>query len=226
MEPNEIEELKEELRKEAEDIAEEVYERKMKERTFKAFEVPKHQHNGKDAPRIKQSDIVPNNSAIGSLDMENNQRYTLGLTFNPTQMIFVGVAVGPAGERVQISSVARFGTSYYFQPRSTSSVAEGGDIQNVVQGGSWLWTDNGTTTFRSRAIEGHLVNIDDVGGTIVARATIPNLSTQASLAYGNIPGPVTNEYGGRSTRGYGNGFVYVDVTLATGWYITATFIVS
>lgn len=85
---------------------------------------------------------------------------------------------------------------------------------------------NGTTTFRSRAIEGHLVNIDDVGGTIVARATIPNLSTQASLAYSSGTAPVTGNYGDRSTKGYGNGFVYVDVTLAGGWYISATFIVS
>lgn len=197
-----------------------------KKTRYDNFKTPRHEHNGKDSPRIHQWDVIPGNSAVGSIDLENNQRYTLGLTFNPTQMIFTGVAVGPSGERVQVFSVARFGTGYYFQPESTSSVTQGGTEVNVVQGGSWLWTDNGTTTFRSRAIEGHLVNIDDVGGTIVARATIPNLSTQASLAYSSGTAPVTGNYGDRSTKGYGNGFVYVDVTLAGGWYISATFIVS
>jgi hypothetical protein len=226
MDNNNLDGIKEQLRKEMRDMVTEMFETKANESRFAAFEVPKHVHNGKDAPRINQGDLIPNTHAIGSLDMENNQRYKLGLTFNPTQMLFFGVAVGPSGERVQISSAAKFGESYYFQPESTSSVTQGGTIQNVVQGGSWLWTVNGGTTFRSRAIEGHLVNIDSDGVTIVARATIPNLSTQASLAYGNGLAPVSNEYGDRSTKGYGDGFVYVDVTLAAGWYISATFIVS
>lgn len=226
MPSEDLEALKEQMRKEARDIAAETFEQKAKELRWSSFDIPKHTHNGKDSPSISQADVIPGRSAIGSLTMENNQRYKLGLTFNPTQLLLFGVAVGPNGERVQIASSARFGTSYYFQPESTSSVTQGGPEYNVVQGGSWLWTDNGTTTFRSRAVEGHLTNIDDVGETIVVRATIPNLSTQASLVYGNNPGPVTNNYGDRSTKGYGNGYVYVDVTLSSGWSITATFIVS
>jgi len=206
--------------------AEKVLDERMKKSKFESFNTTRHKHNRRDASKVSQANILPGRSAVGSITMESNQRYTLGLTFNPTQMLFFGVASGPSGERVQISSAANFGTSYYFQPESSDSVTQGGLEINVVQGGSWLWTDNGTTTFRSRAIEGHLVNIDSDGSTIVARATIPNLSTNASLAYGNNPAPVTGKYGDRSNKGYGRGYVYVDVVVATGWSILATFIVS
>lgn len=216
-------EIKQMIREEAE----KVVDARFKSGQYKNFQTPRHVHNGSDAPKISQSHIIPNRNAVGSIEMASNQRYTLGLTFNPTQLLFFGVALNSGtGERVQIASAAHFGTSFYFQPESTSMVTQGGVEQNVVQGGSWLWTDNGTTTFRSRAIEGHLTNIDDVGGTIVARATIPNLSTQASLTYTDGTAPVTGLYGDRSTKGYGEGFVFVDVTLASGWEIAATFIVS
>ena len=207
--------------------AEKIFEKKMRSVQYGNFATPRHVHNGKDAPKISQSDIVPNRSAVGSITMSTSQRYTLGLTFNPSQLLFFGVASNTGtGERVQIAAGAHFGTSFYFQPKSTSEVTQGGTEQNVVQGGSWLWTDNGTTTFRSRATEGHLTNVDDVGGTIVARATIPNLSTQASLAYTDGAAPVRDQYGFRSSKGYGEGFVHVDVTLGSGWAIAATFIVS
>ena len=209
------------------DEAERIFEQKMKSIQYGNFATPRHVHNGSDSPKISQSHIIPNRNAVGSIEMSSSQRYTLGLTFNPTQLLFFGVALNSGtGERVQIASAAHFGKSFYFQPDSTSQVTQGGVKQNVLHGGSWLWTDNGTTTFRSRAIEGHLTNIDDVGGTIVARATIPNLSTQASLSYTDGTAPITGQYGDRSTKGYGEGFVYVDVTLSSGWEIAATFIVS
>lgn len=190
------------------------------------FVTPRHIHNGKDAPKINQADVVPGRSTIGSLTMSSNQRYTLGLTFNPTQLIFLGVATGPNAERVQINSVARFGTGYYLQPQSGSVVTEGGVEQNVIQGGNWFMADNGTTNFRASVTEGHLANATDFSGDVAVRATIPNLSTQASLSYTDGEAPISGFYGDRSTKGWGNGFVYVDVTLKSGWSLFATFIVS
>lgn len=204
-------------------IAGKMIEDKFNTLMYENFQTPRHVHNGIDSPLVSQEHIIPGKSAIGSVLMQSNQRYTLGLTFNPTQMLFFGVAVGPSGERVQISSAAHFGTSYYFQPESLSTVKKGGEILNVVQGGSWLWTVNGGTTFRSRATEGHLVNIDSDGTTIVARATIPNMSTAGVPA--TTP-PFSRSYGGLNDKGYGKGFVYVDVFLEAGWSINATFIVS
>lgn len=201
---------------------------KLKKAQFTSFQIPRHEHNGTDAPRVHQWDIVPGTSAVGSITMASNQRYKLGLTFNPTQLLFFGLARGGSGERVQVSSAAKFGEGYYFTPVSSSSVTQGTSEYNVVQGGSWLWTENGGTVFGSRAIEGHLVNVDDFAGSgdIVARATIPNLSTQASLDYADGKAPIGDSYGLRSSKGYGEGFVYVDVTVASGWSIIGTFIVS
>jgi len=201
--------------------------KKMKELQFENFKTPRHEHNGKDAPKINQANIMSGNSAVGSITMASSQRYTLGLTFNPTQMLFFGVAYSlSTGARVQLAASARFGKGYYFQTQSGSSVTEGGIELNVVQGGSYFYADNGTTIFRSEATEGNLVNATDPTGGVVARATIPNLSTQASLAYPDGTAPITGKYGDRSTKGYGNGYVYIDVSLTGDWAIAATFIVS
>ena len=207
-------------------IAKETFDKELKNIKWSNFDTPRHVHNGKDAPRVNDADVVVGRSALGSIEMNNSRRYKLGLTFNPKQMLFLGVATGPAGERVQINSMARFGTGYYFQPQSDNSVTEGGLELNVVQGGNWFMSDNGTTNFRASVTEGHLANATGFGGAVDVRATIPNLSTQASLVYPDGKAPVTDNYGDRSTRGWGNGFVYVDVTLTSGWTLFATFVVS
>jgi len=207
-------------------IAKETLDKELKNIKWSNFDTPRHVHNGKDAPRVNDADVVVGRSALGSIEMNNSRRYKLGLTFNPKQMLFLGVATGPAGERVQINSVARFGTGYYFQPQSDNSVTEGGLELNVVQGGNWFMADNGTSNFRASVTEGHLANATGYGGAVDVRATIPNLSTQASLSYPSGEAPITDNYGDRSTRGWGNGFVYVDVTLTAGWTLFATFVVS
>lgn len=207
-------------------IAQETFNQEIKNVKWINFDTPRHVHNGKDAPRINEADVVAGRSALGSLTMSSSRRYKLGLTFNPKQMIFLGVATGPAGERVQINSIAHFGSGYYFQPESTDSVTEGGLELNVIQGGNWFMADNGTSNFRASTTEGHLANATGYGGAVDVRATIPNISTQASLAYPSGQAPITGNYGDRSTRGWGNGFVYVDVTLTAGWTLLATFVVS
>jgi len=217
----------EQIKKMIQEESAKVFDQKMKSVEFQNFKTPRHEHNGKDAPRINQADIASGKSAVGSITMSSNQRYTLGLTFNPSQLLFFGVAYNTStGERVNLTACARFGTSYYFQPQSGSSAREGGIALNVVQGGNYFYADNGTTTFRAAATEGHLANATDTTGGVVARAKIQNLSTQASLDYPDGTAPITGKYGDRSTTGYGNGFVYVDVTLSSGWAIAATFIVS
>jgi len=56
--------------------------------------VPLHEHNGLDANKISQANIVPSLRASGSITMATDDtRYELGSSFNPTSVWFYGTAV-------------------------------------------------------------------------------------------------------------------------------------
>lgn len=59
--------------------------------------IPNHIHNGIDAPKINQENIIPSIRASGSITFARTAQYTLGITFNPTSVLFYGVAIDGSG---------------------------------------------------------------------------------------------------------------------------------
>lgn len=194
------------VQKEARDVATQVY-KELGTRTGVAV-VPLHIHNGVDTPKIPQSSIIPNLRALGSITMSTDgTRYSLGLTFTPTQVWFLGNAIHRTGGsidiRAQVQGTAQIGPSYFFQPHSATAVTAGSNIHPVVQGSSYFLVDSSTSpvTVRTAASEDHLVSVNyPTSVDIAARATVPD------------------NWGG-------NGELFVDVTLGTDWEINGTFIV-
>lgn len=203
------------VQKDARDQATKVY-KELGTRTGVA-RVPLHIHNGVDTPRIPQDSVIPNLRASGSITMATDDtRYRLGITFAPRAVSFNGIAIHRTGGtidiRVHINGDAQLGPSYYFQPQSGTSVITGGPIYNVIQSSNALLIDSSVNPPVVRAIvsEGHLVSVEY--GGVVARATIPNLSTGVG--------------DGLTDKGYGEGYVFVDVTLADDWEIIGNFVVT
>lgn len=183
--------------------------------------VPLHTHNGIDSPRVKAWNLEPSQAASGSITMATNrQRYEIGLnvakaatSFAPSQIRFNGIAIkgsGATGIRALVQGDAFIGASYYLQPLSSSSVTIGGPTQVCVQSSSYiLVNDSGSgNPTAALASEGHIVSVEFPGGTVVARATIPDLGD-----YGANEQPIQG------------GNLIVDVTLATGWSIIGNFVI-
>ena len=209
------EEIQAMVRKDAHDEATKVY-KELGTRTGVA-RVPLHIHNGVDTPMIPQSSVIPNLRATGSITMATDgTRYRLGLTFTPRAVSFNGIAIHRTGGtidiRAHVNGDSQLGPSYYFQPQSGTSVITGGPLYNVIQSSNALLIDSSTSPVTVRAIvsEGHLVSVEY--GGVVARATIPNLSTGVG--------------DGLTGKGYGEGYVFVDVTLAADWEIIGNFVVT
>lgn len=55
--------------------------------------IPYHTHNGIDSPAVSQNYVVPGTRAMGSITFAQTARYTLGITFNPSSILFYGVAI-------------------------------------------------------------------------------------------------------------------------------------
>lgn len=182
-----------------------------------------HTHNGFDSPKIPQTNIIPSLRASGSIAMSTTDtRYTLGLPFNPSMVQFYGNVVHYAipGDptsidiRAFVYGTACLGPSYYFQPQSGTSVAVGGPIQNVIQSCSSLLTsESALTNFTAIVSEGHLIRVQNALGTIVASATVPSLSYREG-------------WSSFTDKGYGAGYVFVDVTLEADWHINGNFVVT
>lgn len=88
---------------------------------FTTSQVPNHAHNGIDAPRISQSDIVPNIAYTAVLGFSPGAPYTtlIPIPANATSLSYHGFASNNAGggsatKRAIISGEAYFAPSYFY----------------------------------------------------------------------------------------------------------------
>ena len=96
--------------------------------------IPRHTHNGVDSPPVRQENIVPNVRVLGDITMQTNGTvYNLGINFNPTSLLFLGVATG-TGHHAMIVGNAQLGTTSIFKASTSTSVTTGGQTQSFIQG--------------------------------------------------------------------------------------------
>lgn len=156
--------------------------------SFRLRDIPKHVHDGIDSLKIHGKDIIPSVSVSGRITFSQETDYTINLNanFTPSSVIMYGIAydaTGGTGVRCMIDGSANLGPSFYLQPDTATSVKTG-NIQypfidpNInggtfvpLQSSSYLWVDNGSTTFHGQPGEGHIIDVQ-WSGTIYARATI------------------------------------------------------
>ena len=209
MTPEELHDLKAQLRKEAFDIAEEVFDKKTKELQMTSFEIPSHVHNGQDAPRINQTDVEPGFGTSGRMTFATSgRRYRIKLPSAPTRVMFYGVTTNGTNRLLNIGS-AFLGKSFYLQLDTVESVVPG-PYFNVVQ---CCTTAGSTGIIGVRVHEGHLVRTQTDNTTIVAELSIP------SFAF-----PPFGKSTQRDNVGYKDGFLFLDCYLAPGYEIVGNII--
>lgn len=184
-------------------IAKQVYAESQSIDRIASMNTSSHNHNGIDSPRISQANIVPGIRASGSITFAQSTLYTLGLTFNPTSILFYGIAVNNNASsptiRAHCVGNAQLGASFYFQPLSATSVTIGGPTQEMIQSSTTFLVDSSTSpvTVRATVDEGHLVDVEY--GGILARATIVSV---------------------------GGGSIVIDVSVASTWQIIGNYVVT
>ena len=123
--------------------------------------------------------------------------------------------------RTHVVGNSNLGKGYYFQPGTDETVIPGQTL-NVIQSGSYfmgssITPDASNPLFRAAITEGHLAQVTHptslLDDNICGQMTIPNLSTKAL-------------WSDLTSKGFGNGFVYVDVDLAPGWEFNVNFFVN
>ena len=207
------------MRKIAQEEAEKTY--KLNATKYGVAKVPLHRHNGADSPRIRTQDIEHNLASTGSITMSTDgTAYRIGLNakpgsgVSPSQIRFNGIVVNSTSSptiRAIVVGDAYLGRSFYNQPNGSTAVDIGGAPQIVIQSSSYLMVnDSGSgSVTRAQVSEGHIVSVTSpVDGTVVARATIPDL--------------------GYYNTGTGNpiqaGALIVEVELASGWHIIGNWV--
>ncbi len=206
--------MNDQMKKEMENIAQQVFNRNTSRSQFSPSSTTLHTHNGIDSPQINQEDVLPNTRLSGSITFSQSTIYQIGVNFNPTSIWFYGEAVNNDGSsptiRAHCIGNAQLGPSFYLQPSSTTSVVVGGPTQNIIQSSSMLLIDSSTTsalfsglgtqynpTVRAIVDEGHLVDVEY--GGILARATILS---------------------------YENGVILIDVFVASTWQIIGNLVIT
>lgn len=161
-------------------IAREEIQKNLNRDRFGYSIIPGHHHNGLDAPKLIEEDIVPNPVIIGSIEFASQAEYTLNLnsTFTPREIIAYSNVVGPSGERFMSTGSAYLTPAFYLQPGGSRSVVTG-DLQYPFQDypaqtSVYFGTDSGGT-HRTLVSEFAIVSIF-YGGTSYAQMKIKNFS--------------------------------------------------
>jgi len=200
----------EEIRKLIKQEVDNAFLSKNKKSTYENFGTPRHVHNGKDSPKINQADVVPGIGTTGSMTFATSGRqYKVKLTFNPTQIFFNGVVTNGTN-RFMIVGSAYLGKSFYLQSDSVDQVVPG-PYFNVIQSCTAA-AITGVTGIRVH--EGHLVRAQTTSSVVVAELTIPN------LAFPTFGSTVL------TSKGYEDGFLYLDCYLAAGYSIVGNLMIT
>lgn len=163
---------------------------------FGLSSLPYHTHNGTDSQKIKEDSLIQSVSVSGRITFAQEADYTINLnsSFTPSSVSIYGIAYdanGGSGIRCMIFGTANLTPSFYLQPGETSTSVVTGSIQypfvdpNLgttvpLQSSSYLWVDNGSTTFHGQPGEGHIVDVQ-WSGDIYARATVTSFSKTAII---------------------------------------------
>ena len=162
--------------------------------------ISNHTHNGVDSLQIKQENIIPASSIVGTVSFEvvGTYRINLNAFFTPKQITATGILTGTSqitGQtaRVTTNGFALLTPSFYLEendPDGTSGTAnfviDTLDLQfpfkgKPAQGSSYLWTAKSGSSNEAFAgiSRDHIVSVytnPDDESTIRARATVTEFS--------------------------------------------------
>ena len=161
--------------------------------------VPRHNHDGNNSQKVKQTDLIPGIRINGTIDMTQNAVYTLPIAGNLASVTFYGGAIGPAGTHAYISGNCQLGVGQQWQPGTGTSVTNNNVQENNIQGSAAIVT----TTIPSSYIvnsQGHIAYVTD--------NTLSNILAMATI-----------------TR-YDNSTLYITVKLASGWSLHGFWLVN
>lgn len=187
------------VRKEAEDVANKVYDDKATK--WGVAEVPTHVHNGVDSNQISESDLIKSNRNITGFAVDSNGGATASTTTlitgintaNIGRVVFSGFAANnsdgtPATKRLLTQGEAQFGRCYEMSGATgTVLVLTPTMGQNIVQISNAMFVDStDLTKNKVFATPATIAYGEDDTGEIVASLAIDSITTQSMTVSSTI----------------------------------------
>ncbi len=158
------------VRKDATDIAEQVY--KDKASQYDVVKAPIHYHNGVDLPAISEVNIIHNSRYSSFIISDTTEVFAINKILpNLSRIQFIGFAANNAGggaatKRAQINGQADFGKCFGFSGSGASLVLATSSVGiPVIQASNYLYID--ATSQRVGAGNEHLVLVNDGTSDVV-----------------------------------------------------------
>lgn len=155
---------------------------------FDVQNIPFHDHNGINSPKVEAGDLIPSTSMSGNITFEQATTYTINLNsnFTPTRILVYGNVLGSGSQRYFTFGSANLTPSFFLQPQSTTSVAPNNvqypfidpnlDAVVPLQSSAYFGAEAAGGALHTLSSEGHVVNVAYPLNTIHARATVTAFS--------------------------------------------------
>lgn len=165
-------------------IREEIFRDNNKSRFVGVQSIQDHIHNGVDAPRISQDDLVNGTANNSLIVMNENETFQLKNVQGISRITFHGFAAdnadgSPATQRALINGTVVFGTCLRFTGSGSVISPEGaGNTTAFTQGTSSIYTLNQVDAIRVSSSSDHFAYVTD-GSTEVAKASVVAVSVDS-----------------------------------------------
>jgi hypothetical protein len=192
------------------EIAQEVYDQNQAKNQNTTFVVPKHIHNGVDAPRVNQDNIDTGTFSMCGLESVSSETFTIETFPNVTNISLYGIAADNLGRKATLQGSAFIGNCFAYGNQGGTNVSyislTGGQYSTIIQTCSSTYFDT-TVAFGSTAVG---VNASGSIGTGIDEYLI-YVNDRTS------PTPIV--VAAMKIISWTNNTITFQTTLATNWYV-------
>ena len=188
-------------------IAQSVYDQNQAKNQNTTFVVPKHVHNGVDAPRINQDNIDTGTFSMCGVSSLASETFTIETFPNVTNISLYGIAADGLGRKASLQGSAYIGNCFAYgnQAGNLSYLSlVGGQYSNIIQTGASAYFDTTTSTFNTSTVK---VNASGSIGTGVGDYLIYVFDG-------------TNIVASMKIISWTNNTITFQTVLAANWYVT------
>lgn len=192
-------------------LAQEVYDQNQAKNQNTTFVVPKHIHNGVDAPRLNIDNIDSGTFSMFGVTISSSGTFDIETFPNVDHITLYGIAADGLGRKATINGSAFIGNCFTYGAQGGASISlftlVGGQYSNIIQTSSSTYFDTTTAAYDTTSV-GVAASGSTGTGIDDYLIYVPDRTSPTPIIVASM-----------RITGWTNNTISFQITLAANWYV-------